>query len=350
MSGRAVSGPPQIGLRRFRGDRDLDAMLDIIRAAYAADGVDRLETRDGLAASLTASTSFDPGRDILLAVPGPAHDTDARGPDAERPVAVSWVRHRQLADSTRVFSHFGSVEPSWRRRGIGAALLRSAQRRLLEVAATQPNDGPRCFASMTYGGEQGGRSLLAAAGYAVQEGLSMQDMVRPDLLAADPPPLPLGVEVRQVGPQHRRMVWEAMEAASADDLATSPGTEEDYRSWADLPFWDESLWQVAWDGDQIAGMVLNYVNQPENEYFGRRRGYTEYINVRRPWRRQGLARALILRSLHLLRERGLREAALDVHVHNPNGARQLYEQLGYVRVRVNDRHRKPMPAIPEQQT
>src|SRR3970282_1470345 len=63
------------------------------------------------------------------------------------------------------------------------------------------------------------------------------------------------------------------------------------------------------DGDQVSGMVLNYINEEENQVYDRRRGYTEDIAVRRPWRRRGLAGALIARSLETLRERGMDEAA-----------------------------------------
>jgi len=40
------------------------------------------------------------------------------------------------------------------------------------------------------------------------------------------------------------------------------------------------------------------------------RGWTDPIGVRRRWRKQGLARALIARSLRLLREQGMTEAGL----------------------------------------
>ena len=39
----------------------------------------------------------------------------------------------------------------------------------------------------------------------------------------------------------------------------------------------------------------------------RRRGYTEFISVGRKWRRRGLARALIARSLRLLADEGMAE-------------------------------------------
>lgn len=96
------------------------------------------------------------------------------------------------------------------------------------------------------------------------------------------------------------------------------------------PHRDPSLWKVAWDGDKIAGMMVNIVNQKKNEKLGVNWGWTDPICVRRPWRRRGLARALILESLKELKAMGLRYAASDVDTQNPLGALKLYEDSGYV--------------------
>ena len=68
-------------------------------------------------------------------------------------------------------------------------------------------------------------------------------------------------------------------------------------------------------------LVLNFLRPDEDEHFGRRRGYTEFINVARDWRRRGVARALIVRSFAVLKQRGMQEAGLDVYVDNLTGAR-----------------------------
>ena len=68
------------------------------------------------------------------------------------------------------------------------------------------------------------------------------------------------------------------------------------------------MFLVAWDGDEIAGGVLNAVYPQENLELGLNRGWLDSVFTRRAWRRRGLARNLIARSLHLLRERGLTDA------------------------------------------
>ena len=109
----------------------------------------------------------------------------------------------------------------------------------------------------------------------------------------------------------------------------------------EVPF-QPHLWQVAWDGDQVAGMVRNFIDDEQNAKYNRKRGYTESISVRRPWRKRGLARALIARSFNMHRDLGMTEAALGVDTQNPNGARQLYESMGFQTVWSSSSYRKPL--------
>ncbi|MBN1247017.1 MAG: GNAT family N-acetyltransferase, partial [Anaerolineae bacterium] len=62
----------------------------------------------------------------------------------------------------------------------------------------------------------------------------------------------------------------------------------------------------------------------------------------RPWRRQGLARALIARSLAIHKAQGMTETALGVDALNPNGALQLYRSMGYVQTKKYTVYRKPL--------
>ena len=104
------------------------------------------------------------------------------------------------------------------------------------------------------------------------------------------------------------------------------------------------MWQVAWDGDQVAGLVLNTIYQHENEAEGVKVGWLDSVATRRPWRKRGLAGALIARSLAVLRERGMETAGLGVDAENPNGALRLYESFGFRPIRRYVFFRKPFEA------
>ena len=74
--------------------------------------------------------------------------------------------------------------------------------------------------------------------------------------------------------------------------------------------------------------MLNAIYEAENQELGLNRAWLDSVFTRR-WRRRGLARNLIARSLHLLRERGLTGAALGVDADNPSEALGLYESVGF---------------------
>jgi ribosomal protein S18 acetylase RimI-like enzyme len=104
------------------------------------------------------------------------------------------------------------------------------------------------------------------------------------------------------------------------------------------------MWVGSWDLDfnHGAGMLRNYVSEEENQRHGRQQGYTEWISVRRPWRRHGLARALLARSLQMHKDLGMTQAALSVDSENAAGALQLYESMGFRLVARTPTYRKPL--------
>jgi mycothiol synthase len=108
------------------------------------------------------------------------------------------------------------------------------------------------------------------------------------------------------------------------------------------PELDTSLWRVGWDGDEVAGSVMNFIYPAENDALGLRRGWLDHVSVRRPWRRRGLASALIAESMRALRDAGMTQAALGVDAENPTGALPVYENLGFRRARTGVQYRKPI--------
>ena len=149
------------------------------------------------------------------------------------------------------------------------------------------------------------------------------DMLLPDA------PMPEGLEVRPVEADQIRAIWDAKEEARRDHWGYQPATEQDYQRWTSSRLFTPQLWKVAWDGTRVAGMVLNRLDREQNEQYRRRRGYTQDIFVRRPWRRRGLARALLVQSIQMFEQMGMDETALGVDTQNPHGALNLYERGGY---------------------
>jgi len=132
-----------------------------------------------------------------------------------------------------------------------------------------------------------------------------------------------------VQPEHHRAIFDAENEAFLDHWMARDHTEADFKKLFRRSDIDTDLWVVAWDGDQVAGVVQNWIWPDENETLGIARGWLEHISVRRPWRRRGLGRAITAEALRRLRDAGMTLAALGVDADNPTGALGLYEGLGF---------------------
>jgi mycothiol synthase len=324
---------PTLRFRTFRGEVDYPVITAIINACKDADGIDHSTTLEDVGNNYNHLVNSDPYRDMLFA------EVEGR--------AVGYTRAWWQVDGDGNWIGFsvGYVVPEYRRRGIGRNLLDFAETRLKEIASQLIETGqlsstaPRFIDSEMSDSEIAKASLLKHAGY--QAVRYEYDMVRPDLEDIPDLPLPAGLEVRPVLPEHYYPIFDAANEAFRDHWGYIPEPEENFKKMLADPNFDPSLWSVAWDGDQIAGMVLSFINQAENEEFNRKRGYTENICVLRPWRKQGLAKALIALSLKALKERGMDHAALGVDAENISGATHLYEKMGFRVVSRGTIYRKP---------
>jgi GNAT superfamily N-acetyltransferase len=331
---------PGLVFRRFRGEADYGNILAIISASKLADQVERADTLEDIARNYSHLVNCDPYRDMIFA--------EVRGE------AVGYARSmwsQETRPENWVYSHFGFLKPEWRRKGIGRAMLHFCQRRLRVTAAGQMGRGerslgtPAIFRSWAEDTEIDTSALLEAEGY--QPARWFYQMVRPNLEAIPDLKLPAGVEIRPVDwDSHKKQIFTAEQEALQDHWGHTEPTEADYQAWLASVEEDENvdtaLWRVAWQGDQVVGMVRSFIHAQENQEYERRRGYTEFISVRRPWRRQGVARVLIADSLRGLKALGMQEAALGVDTENPSGALRLYEFMGFRPVKKETVYQKPL--------
>ena len=319
-----------LSFRGFLGDEDFPRMLEVSERCKVADAEDYVETLDDLRRYYRHLVNSDPTTDMLF--------VEMNG----ELIGYSRVWWNQIVDGPRTYGHFANLVPEWREQGIRRAMLRYNERRLTEIAATHTVDRERCFEALSSDGEHNWKILLESEGYKpVRYGF---EMVRPDLEEVPDMPLPEGLEVRPVRPEDYQTIWGAAREAFRDHWGFSEEEWADtqFESWQEDDTFTPDLWQVAWEGTEVAGMVLNFVDADENRSYRRQRGYTETICVRRPWRRRGLARALIARSLNRLSELGMTEAALGVDAESEHGTLQLYEALGYSFTKRWTTYRKPL--------
>ena len=310
---------PGLHFRHFRGESDFPQMIKVIERAVEADGLEEVNTVENMRETYANLRNSDASKDVVI--------VEGNG----EVVGYKRVEWWTELDGPHIYSHFYNLAPEWRGKGIERALLLHSEARLREKAqeAGHAPDSSKLFESWAWDSQKDKVELLLVEGYeAVRHEYAM---VRPDLENIPDAPLPDGLETRPVTPDQYRAIWEAEVEAFKDHWGMDETQEGDFERW--LHAWPISfqphLWQVAWDGDQVAGMVRNFILEEENAKYGRKRGYTESISVRRPWRRKGLARALIARSFQMHKELGMEQAALGVDTENPNGALQLYESMGF---------------------
>jgi len=321
---------PGLVVRRYAGEADLADAVRVMNAEWAADAVRGRTTVDDLRPWWRhPSEQLDPARDVDMV------ELDGRV------VAVTERSWSDTSDGVREYRSRGWVDPSVRRRGIGGELLRRNEAAARALAARHDVDRPRVHGLGTPDTNAGGGVLAERSGYAPARWFA--DMER-SLLDELPeiPALPDRLEIRRVTPHDAPAIWRADHEAFRDHWGGFDDSEAGYRRWVESPDFQPERMVVAWDGDEVAAAVLNAVYPEENRQLGIRRGWLDSVFTRRAWRRRGLARALIVRSLHLLRADGLDLAALGVDADNPSGAFGLYESVGF---RITERFtawRRPM--------
>lgn len=322
---------PGLIFRRFRGASDYPGITATDNAGRKVDESDWLYTVDDVAREFNHLVNSDPARDMIIA------EIDGE--------IAGFSRGEWWQEDTGIYLYWFSLHmvPQHRGRGIRRAMLHWIEARLREVAADHPDGAPKEFTTHVLEKAQSLIGLLESEGYRpVRYFNKMTRSLDEDLPDF---PMPVGLERRPVLPEHYRLIWEADNEAFRDHWGHAPAEEAYYQEWlADPIVFRPELWQIAWDVErnEIAGQVRTFINDITNEARGRRRGYTEFISVRRPYRRRGLARALIAESLRVLKAQGMNESALTVDSESPTGATRLYEACGFRTVTWSAAYRKPL--------
>lgn len=319
---------PGLVFRGFRGAEDYPKMVAVVEGSKESDGLEWTTDVAQTALDYDHLENCRADRDMIFAEVG------------GQVVGYGRCWWDQQLDGTRTYTCFAHLLPAWRPAGIRRAMLRYLEQHMRALAAAHEADGAKLFQAWASHGETHWAALLESEGYrAVRYGFSM---LRPDLENVPDLPLPDGLVLRPAEAGQWRQIWEAAREAFRDHWGAREWSDENYEAWPRYPTFNPALWQVAWDGEEVAGGVLTFIDHAENAEYGRLRGYTETIFTRRRWRRRGLARALIARSLQVQKAQGMTESALGVDAENLSGALDLYKSMGFEVVKRHTTYRKPL--------
>jgi mycothiol synthase len=198
--------------------------------------------------------------------------------------------------------------------GLGAQLVERSETALRE-------DGVARIHQITLAADSAASPLLAARGY--REVRRFWDMTI-ELGVEPPPELPLPDELRieAFSAESARAFHSALEEAFADHWEHRPETFEEWWERQERKHdHDPSLWFLARDGEEVAGVIRNDPLRSGG-------GWVGALGVRPTWRGRGVARALLLHTFRLFHERGQRRVGLGVDAANATGATRLYESVG----------------------
>lgn len=243
----------------------------------------------------------------------------------------------------RSYIHSASLVSEARRRGIRQAMLRINEARIRAIASGHKMNCRKYFETEANSRPNDWNRTVLKSCYVPYRHIF--EMVRPNLDNIPAAELPAGLEVRPVRPSDHRVIWRAAREAFKDEpgFRSQTWSDEGLRWFSGSRWWTPELWRIAWDQDQVAGGVINMIDEEENKTFNRSWGYTAIIFTRKPWRRKGLAGALVAQSLESLNEQGVEQATLAVDTGNPSGALRLYKRMGYEIHSRYSFYRKPVP-------
>jgi len=228
--------------------------------------------------------------------------------EGERPVGVGALMSRG-GD----FNVWVGVHPTHNGRGIATELLARAEQSVRRLG------GSRLKAGMLAENERA-RELLERLGFhEVRRFYRMQI----DFGAAPPSPQPVaGIRVATFRPEDARVFHAALNEAFADDwgFIAMPFDEwKRFRLEADDT--DTSLWFLAWEDAEVAGVI-----RCDAQKFGG--GFVGALGVRGPWRGRGIGAALLRHAFGEYYRRGMTKVSLGVDAENETGATRLYERAG----------------------
>jgi mycothiol synthase len=206
------------------------------------------------------------------------------------------------------------VHPEEQGRGVGTELVTA-----LEATAT--SRGAQRIQNGVTEPDEAGHRLLAGLGY---RPVRVFREMRIELDAAPgPPDWPEGLVPDEFDAVRDAAAFHAAEQeAFADHWEFRP---RDLARWRELHVeterFDPSLWRVVRAGDEIvAGAICE-----ADRYGG---GWVSVLFTRRPWRAQGVGRALLRDAFGKFWDRGEPSVGLGVDAESTTGAFQLYESVG----------------------
>jgi len=294
---------------------DVDASIEMYNLwAQRTIGEDEIADAEAVR-NEWVSPDFDPAEDIRLVF----------APDGKLVGYIEvWITARHSVHPWI----WGRVHPDYSGLGIGSWMLAWAEehaKRALDKIPVDLRFAPRIG---IYNQATESQKLFEDFGYHYIRS-SYRMLIELDA----PPPSPVwpeGINVRTYNPEKdAEAVYLADQDAFRDHFGfveepIEAGLDRFIHLMTEYEGFDPSLWYIAWDGDEIAGLCLCRPHSWDDPDVG----YVSVLGVRRRWRKRGLGLAFLHHAFGEFYRRGKRKVGLGVDAENLTGALRLYEKAG----------------------
>jgi mycothiol synthase len=220
-------------------------------------------------------------------------------------------------------SVYGGVHPEHMRHGLGTYVTRWGEAWIRNRMERAPADAQITIQHYINTRNEAACALIEALGYSYAHTIYVMRIEMDE-----PPPVPEqleGVRLRTFVPgQDERATFEAVDEAFRDLRGRPEGDFARWLAFTENERQDPELWYLAEDEatGEIVGTCLAR-NVP-----GSGAGWVGGVGVKRPWRRRGLALAMLRAAFDACYRRGIAIVELSVDAGSPSNAPQLYTRAG----------------------
>jgi GNAT superfamily N-acetyltransferase len=236
------------------------------------------------------------------------------------------------------------AHPTFVNAGVGEALLQWIDQRAEQALLRAPADVPASLEHVyVYAQNRAAQQRLEQFGYTRE-----RTFYRMAIEFDGPPPeprLPQGISIRafQRGVEER-VVYDAFVEAQADEWGQDKPLPFDKWLYYFIEVeenFDPEAWFLAVEGETIVGYALcrwDRAGEPDGST-------VRYLAVRRPWRKRGIALALLHAAFGSMYRHGKRGAGLGVDATSYTGADRLYVRAGMRRAFETLSYRKVLRGV-----